>query len=256
MSLLKYLAHLGYGSRREVTALFAARRVTDSAGTVLRTTDKCPHAAVRVDGQPLDPPPGSVILLHKPVGYVCSTTDASNPVVYDLLPPRFRDRSPIMAPVGRLDRDTSGLLLITDDGPLNHRLTSPRSHLPKIYIASLSEPLRGDEAAIFASGSLRLASDPEPLSPVHLETLDATRARLTLVEGRYHQIRRMFAAVGHHVVHLERIAVGALTLDALAPGTWRVLLDEERPLLASSGRMSVSSQGAVWPDATPTDRPA
>jgi len=245
VTLLKYLAHLGYGSRREVTALFAARRVTDSAGTPLRTTDHCPHAAVRVDGVPLDPPPGSVILLHKPVGYVCSTTDASNPVVYDLLPPRFRARSPIMAPVGRLDRDTSGLLLITDDGSLNHRLTSPRSHLPKVYIASLAEPLRGDEAAVFASGALRLASDPEPLAPVHLELLDATRARLTLAEGRYHQIRRMFAAVGHHVVQLERIAIGALTLGAVAPGTWRVLLDEERALLVPLSQQSRSSQGAT-----------
>ncbi len=236
MSLLKYLANLGYGSRREVSALFDHRRVTDASGAVLRAADRCAHEAVRVDGEPLDPPPGSVIALHKPVGYVCSTTDTSNPVVYDLLPPRFRQRSPIMAPVGRLDRDTSGLLLITDDGVLNHRLTSPRSHLPKVYVATLAEALRGDEAAAFAAGTLQLASDPAPLAPVQLTVLTPTRAALTLTEGRYHQVRRMFAAVGHHVVQLERTTIGGLELGALAAGAWRPLDGDERARLTPAPR--------------------
>lgn len=231
MSLLRYLANLGYGTRRHVSALLEQRRVTDVSGRVLRATDTRPHDEIRVDGEPLDPPPGSVILLHKPVGYVCSTTDASNPVVYDLLPDRFRARSPIMAPVGRLDLDTSGLLLLTDDGALNHRLTSPRSHLPKVYLATLADVLRGDESARFAGGTLQLSGEATPLAPAALEIVDAHRARISLIEGRYHQVRRMFAAIGHHVLHLERVAIGALTLGEQAAGSWRLLTPDERALL-------------------------
>ena len=230
--LVKYLAHLGYGTRREVEHLFATRRVTNAHGVAVGPDSDLPHEAVLVEGEPLDPPPGSVILLHKPVGYVCSTTDPRHPVIYELLPPRFRSRSPIMASVGRLDVDTSGLLLVTDDGPLNHRLTTPRAHLQKAYVATLAEPLRGDEAERFASGTMRLESDPDALAPATLEPLGDRQARLTLDEGRYHQVRRMFAAVGNHVVALERVAIGQLTLGELPTGQWRVLTPDERSLLS------------------------
>ncbi|MCC6242711.1 MAG: rRNA pseudouridine synthase [Gemmatimonadaceae bacterium] len=234
MRLIKYLANLGYGSRRDVTALFAAKRVRDTDGRVLRPDDSCAHESLTVDGEPLDPPPGVVVCLHKPLGYVCSTTDVANPVVYALLPERFRARSPIVAPVGRLDRDTSGLLLLTDDGQLNHRLTSPRSHVTKTYIATVADPFRGDEIAQFGAGTLTLASDPTPLAPARMEPIDAHRAQLELDEGRYHQIRRMFAAVGHHVTQLERVAIGALHLGDLPVGQWRVLTPDERTLLTAS----------------------
>ena len=230
--LVKYLAHLGYGSRKEVTHLFATRRVTDALGTAVSPEAEVPHDDLRVDGEPLDSPPGSVILLHKPVGYVCSTTDLRHRVIYELLPPRFRSRSPIMASVGRLDVDTSGLLLVTDDGALNHRLTTPRAHLQKVYVARLAEPLRGDEVERFASGAMRLESDPEPLAPAILEPLAERQVRITLDEGRYHQVRRMFAAAGNHVLELERIAIGKLTLGDVPPGHWRVLTPGERSLLS------------------------
>ncbi len=233
MSLIKYLANLGYGTRREVTTLCELRRVTDADGSPVRPTDPWDHDTLRVDGELLDPPPSSVLMLHKPVGYVCSTTDATNPVVYELLPPRFRSRSPLMSPVGRLDRDTSGLLLITDDGAFNHRLTSPRSHVPKVYEATVAEPLRGTEAALFGSGALQLDGETAPLKPAMLEVVSAHCARVTLTEGKYHQVRRMFAAVGHHVVQLERVAVGALSLGELPSGSWRVLTAPERALLWS-----------------------
>lgn len=230
--MVKYLANLGYGTRREVSRLFAERRVTDARGIAVRPDADTGHDDLRVDGAPLDPPPGSVILLHKPVGYVCSTTDAIHPVIYELLPHRFRARSPIMAPVGRLDADTSGLLLVTDDGPLNHRLTTPRAHLSKVYVATLAEPLRGDEAERFASGTMQLASETTPLAPARLEPLGPRQARVTLEEGRYHQVRRMFAAVGNHVEQLHRVAVGPLTLGDEPPGHWRVLSPAERARLS------------------------
>ncbi|HEY5062339.1 MAG TPA: 16S rRNA pseudouridine(516) synthase, partial [Gemmatimonadaceae bacterium] len=180
------------------------------------------HDDVRVDDERLDPPPGSVLMFHKPVGYVCATKDADR-LIYELLPPRFRRRSPVMAPVGRLDRDTSGLLLLTDDGQMNHRVTSPRRHLPKTYEARLAAELRGDERQLFGAGTLMLAGESSPLAPATLEVVDARHVRVTITEGRYHQIRRMFAAVGNHVETLHRVSVGGLRLGELPPGEWRVL---------------------------------
>lgn len=224
MSLLRKIANLGYGSRREVLALFADGRVTDADGEPLYGDDRVPHETVRIDGEPLDPAPGIVIALNKPVGYTCSTRDPSR-LVYDLLPPRFRRRTPALSSVGRLDRDTTGLLLLTDDGQLLHRIISPKSQVPKTYEATLAEDLRGDEAEAFASGRLMLDSETTPLAPARLEALGPRRARLTVTEGRYHQVRRMFAATGNAVIALERVAIGQLRLDALglAPGTWRAL---------------------------------
>lgn len=222
MKVIKYLANLGYGTRREVTGLVYHRRVTRRDGSTVRDGDAFMHDELLVDGIPLDSAPGAVVMLHKPVGYVCSTKDASH-LIYELLPIRFPYRTPVMAPVGRLDRDTSGLLLLTDDGPLNHRLSSPRTHLRKVYEARLSSDLRGDEAGIFASGSVMLDSETTPLLPAMLEVLDVRTARITITEGRYHQVRRMFAAVGNRVETLHRRAIGGLELDGLASGQWRTL---------------------------------
>ena len=222
MKLLRMLANLGYGSRREVTAMVRAGRITDAEGGILYTDDAPAHGQVRVDGEPLDPPHGMLLMLHKPVGHTCSTKDRGR-LVYDLLPPRFARRSPLLSTVGRLDRDTSGLLLMTDDGTLLHRIISPKSKLPKVYEATLARPLRGDEAAVFASGTLVLESEKTPLLPAGLEVLSPTRARLTLHEGRYHQARRMFAAVGNHVEALHRSRVGGLDLGGLPEGQWRAL---------------------------------
>ena len=222
VKLVKLIANLGYGSRREVARLFREGRITDAAGEVLYADDRVAHAEVRVDGEPLDPPQGLVLLLHKPVGYTCSTRDPGR-IVHDLLPPRFRLRAPLLSTVGRLDRDTSGALLLTDDGALLHRIVSPKSRLAKVYEATLAQDLRGDEAAIFASGTLLLEAETTPLAPAMLETVDARHARLLLTEGRYHQVRRMFAAVGNHVQALHRSRIGGLGLGDLAPGAWRTV---------------------------------
>lgn len=228
--LVKTLSALGYGTRREIEALFAERRVSDANG-VISPTANYDHGSIRVDGVPLDPPQGAVILLNKPVGYVCSTADASHPTVYELLPVRFPSRNPMMSPVGRLDHDTSGLLLVTDDGALNHQLTSPRSHLSKRYRVQLAQPLHGGEAATFASGELRLQSDPKPLAPAELQTIDDHTVHVTIHEGRYHQVRRMFAAVGNHVVSLTRVQFAQLTLEGVSEGAWRTLSVAERDQL-------------------------
>jgi 16S rRNA pseudouridine516 synthase len=238
MKLVKLIANLGYGSRKDVAWMFREGRITDASGEVLYADDQVEHGEVRVDGEPLDPPQGLILMLHKPTGYTCSTTDAGH-VVYDLLPPRFRRRSPIVATVGRLDRDTSGLLLMTDDGALLHRIVHPKRKLPKVYEAALARDLRGDEAKVFASGKLMLESEKTPLAPAALEALGPRLARLTLIEGRYHQARRMFAAVGNHVEALHRSRIGGLTLEDLPEGKWRSLNagDLER-LFALAGEAS------------------
>ena len=227
MKLVKLIANLGYGSRKQVTLMFREGRITDAAGEVLYADDAVAHDQVRVDGEPLDPPQGLLLMLHKPTGYTCSTKDPGR-VVYDLLPPRHRLRDPVLSTVGRLDRDTSGLLLMTDDGALLHRITSPKAHLPKVYEAVLASDLRGDEAEVFGSGTLMLEGEKHPLAPAGIEPLGPRRASITLVEGRYHQIRRMFAAVGNHVESLHRHTLGGLDLGDLAPGQWRILDEADR----------------------------
>lgn len=222
MRLVRLIANLGYGSRKDVMALFRQGRITDAEGEVLYADDKVEHGLIRIDGEPLDPPAGLTLMLHKPAGYTCSTKDHGR-LIYELLPPRFRLRSPLLSTVGRLDRDTSGLLLMTDDGTLLHRIVSPRSGLNKIYEAHLAQDLRGDEAATFASGELMLESEETPLAPAQMETLGPRQARLTLTEGRYHQVRRMFAAVGNHVNSLHRARIGGLSLQDLPSGQWRQL---------------------------------
>ena len=232
MKLRKYIANLGYGTRREVERMFSDRRVTRADGSIVKEADDVAHEDLRIDGAVLDPPPGCVLMLHKPVGYVCSTTD-QNPLVYDLLPHRFRARSPIISPIGRLDLDTSGLLLLTDDGQLNHRIASPRTHLPKVYEAHVAQDLTGEEAELFASGALMLNGEDTPLLPAGFRFLGPRLAQVTIAEGRYHQVRRMFAAAGNRVVALQRIAVGGLELGALPSGRWRVLTTAEIALLRS-----------------------
>lgn len=222
MKLVKHIANLGYGSRKQVQMMFREGRITDADGEVLYADDKVAHETIRVDGEPLDPPPGLSLMLHKPIGYTCSTKDHGR-LIYDLLPERFRDRDPVLSSVGRLDRDTSGLLLMTDDGQLLHRIVSPKARLDKVYEAELAQDLRGDEVALFASGTLLLESDDKPLLPAELDVLGPRHIRLTLHEGRYHQVRRMFAAVGNHVQALQRVRVGGLVLDGLEPGQWRML---------------------------------
>lgn len=216
--LAKYLAGLGYGSRKEME--IAIRR-----GRVKGWGDD-----IRFDDEPLDPAPGMVIMLNKPAGYTCSHQDQGK-LVYDLLPPRFLKRDPKLSSIGRLDADTTGLLLFTDDGALLHRLISPKSDIPKTYEATLAHPLEGHEAELFASGTLTLRGEDKACLPAALEVTGEQTARLTLTEGRYHQARRMFAAAGNHVETLHRARFGPLELGALAEGQWRMLTEAERALL-------------------------
>lgn len=226
MRLVRHLANLGYGSRKEMMALIRNGRITDAEGGTLENDSEIGHESIRFDGAPLDPDASAVIMLNKPVGFTCSTRDPGR-IVYDILPVRWRLRKPPVSPVGRLDRDTSGLLLLTADGAFLHRVISPRSNVPKVYEVGLARPLRGDEAAVFGSGTLLLESEEKPLLPAEFTATGPQSARLVLHEGRYHQVRRMFAAIGNHVLTLHRPAIGGISLGDLAEGKWRVLSADE-----------------------------
>jgi 16S rRNA pseudouridine516 synthase len=223
----RLLANLGYGSRREIEILARNGRIKLD-GAVFRETGRLTlspdfSARLTVDGEALDPLPGMVLMMNKPLGVTCSHKEAG-PLVYRLLPERWRRRDPALSTVGRLDKETSGLLLLTDDGAVLHKIISPRRKVQKNYRASLDRDLSGEEAARFASGDMMLEGEDKPLLPAGFEILGPREARVTLHEGRYHQVRRMFAAVGNHVVALHREALGGLTLDEdLAPGAFRPL---------------------------------
>ena len=227
MKLVKLLANLGYDSRKEVQRLIRSGAVTDADGKVLGENDVPPHDQIFFRGEELDPPAPLVIMLHKPDGYTCSSEDPGS-TIYDLLPPRFSQRNPGLNPIGRLDKDTTGLLLMTDDGKLLHKIIHPKSNCLKVYQASLDRPLEGHEDELFSSGTLVLNSETRPLLPAKLEVLGEREALVTLHEGRYHQVRRMFAAAGNHVLGLKRISIGGLKMpDDLEEGDWRVLTPEE-----------------------------
>ena len=227
MKLVKLLANLGYGSRKEVQRLIRSGAVTDAVGNVLGENDLPPHDQILFRSEPLDPPAPLVIMLNKPDGHTCSSEDPGS-TIYDLLPPRFAQRNPGLNPIGRLDKDTTGLLLMTDDGKLLHKIIHPKSECHKVYHATLDRPLEGHEAELFASGTLVLNNENRPLLPAKLEVLGEKEALVTLHEGRYHQVRRMFAAAGNHVLGLQRISIGGLKLPAdLEEGDWRELTPEE-----------------------------
>lgn len=217
------LANLGYCSRREARDWIDAGRVTVAGRLADDPGDKAAPALVQVDGEPLDHPEGLLLLMHKPLGRVCSHDGREGPTVYDLLPERWRRRNPVVTTIGRLDKDTSGLLLLTDQSELVHKLTSPKHKVPKIYRATLDADLPADTGAKFASGTLLLRGETEPCAPAELRALGPREAELTLTEGRYHQVRRMFSAVGCEVLTLTRLRFGHLELGTVAPGMWREL---------------------------------
>jgi len=228
----KLLGSLGYGSRTEMARMGRAGGIVLDGVDLTDVSKRIPVTAdlptrMEIDGEPLDPPQGIVILLHKPLGMTCSHKE-DGALVYDVLPDRWRRRDPAISTIGRLDKETSGLLLMTDDGDLLHRVISPRKNVAKIYHATLARPLDGSEVARFASGELLLENDDRPLKPAGLEIISPTEARVSVTEGRYHMVRRMFAAVGNHVEALHRERLGGLALpDDLPAGDWRLLTPDE-----------------------------
>ncbi len=221
LRLDQLLSQFGYCSRREAAAWTKSGRVCRAGQALLRPDQRVAPEEVLIDGAPVEFPHRLLVLLHKPLGFACSHDPAESPLIYDLLPTRWARRHPAPFSIGRLDRDTSGLLLITDDGPLCHRLTSPRHEVEKTYHVTVATPFPPGLADCFSSGTLLLRGEAKPCLPARLDITSAHTARLFLREGKYHQVRRMFASQGCPVTALHRQAIGSLTLDDLPPGAWR-----------------------------------
>lgn len=223
----KILASTGRWSRREVKELVRAGRVTVDGAAAKSAEEKADRdrADIRVDGERVLAERYTYLMLHKPAGLVSATEDPREPTVLTLLPEPLQKIG--LFPVGRLDKDTEGLLLLTNDGALAHALLSPKRHVDKTYLVRVDGRLDGEDAAAFAAG-MTLADGLECL-PAGLELLgQGEEAIVTLREGKYHQVKRMCAARGKPVVYLKRLTMGPLTLDEmLGKGQWRLLTVEE-----------------------------
>lgn len=215
------LSRFGYCSRREAAQWVKRGRVTVKGVAVKSASAKAELGDVLVNGAPIEFPDGLYVALHKPLGCTCSHREEGE-LVYDLLPQQWLNRGDGVSTVGRLDKETSGLLLITDDGSFVHALTSPKRHVPKVYEFECASPIPSAAVAQFASGELVLHGETTPCLPAELEITAECCGRLTLHEGRYHQVRRMMAAVGAPVLSLMRTEIGPLKLADLnlAPGEW------------------------------------
>ena len=222
----KLLAGTGKWSRREVKALVRQGLVRVDGRLAASAEDKLDPAVavVTVAGETVALHRFTYVLLHKPAGVLTATEDRKQPTVLDLLPPELRRIG--LAPVGRLDKDTEGLLLLTNDGELAHRLLSPKDHVEKRYFARVDGELSAADAEAFARG-MTLGDGLECL-PAGLEVLPDRVCIVTLREGKFHQVKRMLAARGAPVLYLKRLSMGPLTLDdSLAAGAYRLLRAEE-----------------------------
>lgn len=226
----KLLASTGRWSRSEVKRLVREGRVLVNGRIAVSAEEKfdAECAAFSVDGEAVQLRSFAYVMLHKPAGVLSATEDGKGKTVLDLLPEPYRKRG--LFPVGRLDKDTEGLLLLTDDGQLAHALLSPKKHVDKLYYTRVDGTLDEADVAAFEAGMT--LGDGLACLPAGLEVVSPHEALVTLREGKFHQIKRMFAARGKPVLYLKRLAMGRLSLDpALAPGEWRELTAEEENLL-------------------------
>ncbi len=226
MRLDKYLASLGLGSRKDVKKMIKGGRVRVEGREKIspETSVEPKRDKIYADGVPTVYREFVYIMLNKPKGCVSAVYDKKYPTVIDFAPEEFKHMS--LFPAGRLDIDTEGLSLITNDGALAHRILSPKSHVPKTYIAELDGAVTESDAALFKRG-VKL-DDGYVCKPAELESIGETTARVVIYEGKFHQVKRMFAAVGKNVLSLRRIGMGGLSLDeSLAPGEARELTESE-----------------------------
>lgn len=225
MRLDQFVAHSTTLSRRETKQAIKAGRVQINGTPCKSSNTKIDtRANITLDGQILALPGEQYLMLNKPAGVVSATQDSDHPTALDLLPPELcRD----LHIAGRLDADTTGLLLLTTNGQWSHRITSPRVSCPKTYRVSLNSPLSELAARELEQGVL-LRNDPVPTKPAQIKYLEDCLIELTISEGRYHQVKRMLAAIGNHVEALHRIRIGEIFLDTeLQPGHYRALTSDE-----------------------------
>lgn len=216
----KILSNLGLCSRRQSQEYIRSHNISLEGKRVYDGSIKVDAHKLLIDGQKPDHPDGIFIMMNKPAGYVCSHDISEGPRIYDLLPPQWMERNPVPSTVGRLDKDTTGLVLITDLTKLNHSLSAPSKRIDKKYFASVDKPLTSDLIEVFSSGKLLLENETKPCLPAKLEIINDLNAAVTLHEGRYHQVKRMFAVCGYNVIKLNRAQFGQYVLGELGEGKY------------------------------------
>ena len=231
----RLLSNLGYGGRKEMTMAIKNEWLEIDGERVTKPDlkvdlDMVREGRITFDDEALDPLTPFTIMLNKPAGYTCSHKDPSK-IIYDLLPERFQNRKPTMSMVGRLDKYSTGQLLLTDDGDLLHRVTHPKSHAPKHSRVTVRDTLQGNEAELFSSGEFMMKGEEKPLKPADWTQESDQEGVMVLHEGRNRQIRRMFEQLGNEVVTLHRFQTGSLPLGDLEEGKWRKLDDADINLL-------------------------
>lgn len=214
------LSNLGYGSRSEVKRLISSGAVTKAGQPLRDPAVRIEPEGICVDGEELEHPGPILVMFHKPAGYVCSRAEDEGATIYEVVPEQWSARNPQVTSIGRLDKDTTGLILLTDELPLIHKFTSPKSKVEKTYEVTVDEIIPRELPAVFAEGSLLLHGESAPCLPAKLEIVSDNLARVTLTEGRYHQVKRMFAACQLTVQKLHRTRFGRLELGSLPCGEW------------------------------------
>ena len=229
MRLDRYIANNSSFSRGDVGKLVKTRRVTINGLYPERKDSHIDPVAdvVSIDGSALVRAQHCYLMLHKPAGYVCANSDSDHPTVLDLLDSYPTSASQKLQIVGRLDLDTTGLLLLTTDGDWNHAICSPRSHCAKTYLVNLASPFDAQSIAAFRQG-IQLKGENKLTQPAEINIINDHRVSLTIREGKYHQVKRMFAATGNRVTALQRVKIGQIELDpALKAGEYRSLTEDE-----------------------------
>lgn len=230
MRLDRLLSNRGYCTRKDAALLLREGRVSVAGNLAQdRAQDVPSDADVLVDGELIDPGQGVLLIMNKPLGFTCSRQDSGS-LIYELLPERYQRRNPPLVTVGRLDKETSGLLLFTDDGAFLHRLTSPKYKVNKFYEVNLESPISEENIELLRSGTLILHGEDKPLLPAQIVRYGERGLKVSICEGRYRQVRRMFEAIGNTVTGLHRLQIGALELGSIEPGEYRILTPAEGKL--------------------------
>lgn len=221
MRVDKLLANLGYCTRSAAPDYLKQHRVCLQERRITTVSDRVPATDICIDGTPPDHPEGIAVVLNKPAGYICTHDSSEGRRVYDLLPQQWMSRNPVLSSVGRLDKDTTGVLLITDNTAFNHAYSSSKKHVEKVYQVTLDRPLSPELAALFASGTLLLAGEKKPCLPALLRSTGELTADVVLTEGKYHQVKRMFGMFGYTVLKLHRLRFGIFSVENVPEGTYK-----------------------------------
>jgi 16S rRNA pseudouridine516 synthase len=216
----KLLANLGYCSRRQAAEFICLQHVTIDNRRIKDSALKVNPNGVQIDGFALDHPDGIFVLFNKPAGYVCSHNSAEGKLIYELLPAQWMKRNPVPSTIGRLDKDTTGVILITDRTQINHWLSSPHSNIEKVYQVTLDKPMSSGCVEAFSSGSILLPGESKPCLPALLRKTGDLTAEVTLSEGRYHQVKLMFKQCGYTVIALHRSKFGIYTAEGVDEGKY------------------------------------